>query len=116
MDFVKVSMCLQVPICKPNNIAFVLLDTILALLEASLQTPVLVPVPNCSISRCRWIPLSIAGKEGLLPTQAEGEQDPEPALLDALIQSRHTQIVAEEDGRWLLDYQTYTAHLIRDHR
>ncbi|KAF9272514.1 hypothetical protein BGZ74_005220, partial [Mortierella antarctica] len=34
-----------------------------ALLEACLQTPVLVPVPNCSISRCRWTPLKAGNEE-----------------------------------------------------
>lgn len=28
-----------------------------------------------------------------------------------LIQSADTQTIAGEEGRWLLDYRTYTAHL-----
>ncbi|KAI8606081.1 histidine phosphatase superfamily [Dissophora ornata] len=85
-----------------------------ALLEACLQTPVLVPVPNCSISRCRWTPLSTAGED--VTTRGVNSQETEPALLDALMQSRQTLTIAGEEGRWLLDYQTYTAHLDRDHR
>ncbi|KAG0365088.1 hypothetical protein BGZ54_006874 [Gamsiella multidivaricata] len=89
-----------------------------ALLEACLQMPVLVPVPNCSISRCRWTPSSTMEDEWPLSghTANGTNKDYEPVLLDALMQSRLTQIVAQEEGRWLLDYQTYTAHLDRDLR
>ncbi|KAI1316524.1 hypothetical protein EDD11_009863 [Mortierella claussenii] len=102
-----------------------------ALLEACLQTPTLVPVPNCSISRCRWTPLTITDEE-LSPSfssSSSGSGSDEDdmnslldhhhhksALLDAMMQSRSIQTVLGEEGRWLLDYQTYTAHLDREHR
>ncbi|KAG0028947.1 hypothetical protein BGZ82_008181 [Podila clonocystis] len=75
-----------------------------ALLEACLQTPVLVPVPNCSISRCRWTPLKA------------GNEETTQGLRDVLMRSRVSQTVNQEHGHWLLDYQTYTRHLDRDHR
>ncbi|KAF9105521.1 hypothetical protein BGX27_009580 [Mortierella sp. AM989] len=87
-----------------------------ALLEACLQSPILVPVPNCSISRCQWTPLSTADKEDQLHLNEEDSNEPDLALLDALMQSKNTLTVAGVEGRWLLDYQTYTAHLDRDHR
>ncbi|KAG0020788.1 hypothetical protein BGZ81_009197 [Podila clonocystis] len=75
-----------------------------ALLEACLQTPILVPVPNCSISRCRWTPLKA------------GNEETTQGLRDVLMRSRVSQTVNQEHGHWLLDYQTYTRHLDRDHR
>ncbi|KAG0323964.1 hypothetical protein BG000_002401 [Podila horticola] len=75
-----------------------------ALLEACLQTPVLVPVPNCSISRCRWTPLNA------------GNEETTQGLRDVLMRSKVPQTVNQEHGHWLLDYQTYTRHLDRDHR
>ncbi|KAF9359585.1 hypothetical protein BGX26_012029 [Mortierella sp. AD094] len=81
-----------------------------ALMEACLQFPTLVPVPNCSISRCQWTPLSTSD------VNEEGNSQQEPAMFDVLMQSTHTVTVAGEEGRWLLDYQTYTAHLDRDYR
>ncbi|KAF9175105.1 hypothetical protein BGX21_007734 [Mortierella sp. AD011] len=80
-----------------------------ALMEACLQFPTLVPVPNCSISRCQWTPLSTSNPD-------EDSSQQEPGMFDVLMQSTHTVTVAGEEGRWLLDYQTYTAHLDRDYR
>ncbi|KAF8950915.1 hypothetical protein BGZ52_001081 [Haplosporangium bisporale] len=77
-----------------------------ALLEACLQTPVLVPVPNCSISRCRWTPSKSASEQ----------QEATQGLPDVLMRSKVSQTVNQEHGHWLLDYQTYTRHLDRDHR
>ncbi|KAF9928434.1 hypothetical protein BGZ67_006991 [Mortierella alpina] len=98
-----------------------------ALLEACLQTPILVPVPNCSISRCRWTPTtesSISIQDGVEMKDKEGQRNnssndnnKDSSLIpDVLIQSRHTQTIAQEQGRWLLDYQTHTSHLDRDRR
>ncbi|KAK3820897.1 MAG: hypothetical protein JOS17DRAFT_337990 [Linnemannia elongata] len=73
-----------------------------ALLEACLETPILVPVPNCSISRCRWTRISSA--------------DTTTHNTSVLVQSMRTHSIAGQDGRWLLDYQTHTRHLDRDRR
>ncbi|KAK5829463.1 hypothetical protein F5H01DRAFT_408849 [Linnemannia elongata] len=78
-----------------------------ALLEACLETPILVPVPNCSISRCRWT--SVSSTE--ITTTTEQEHN-----TSVLVQSTSTQTIAGQDGRWLLDYQTHTRHLDRDRR
>ncbi|KAF9332114.1 hypothetical protein BG006_005031 [Podila minutissima] len=75
-----------------------------ALLEACLQTPVLVPVPRCSISRCRWTPLK------------SGNEEATEGLRDVLMRSKVSQTVNQEHGHWLLDFQRYTRHLDRDHR
>ncbi|KAF9199906.1 hypothetical protein BGZ49_009912 [Haplosporangium sp. Z 27] len=85
-----------------------------ALLEACLQSPILVPVPNCSISRCQWTPLLTLNTDDQV--NEEDNDGPKPTMLDALMQSRDIQKIAGEEGRWILDYQTYTAHLDRDHR
>ncbi|KAF9967829.1 hypothetical protein BGZ70_007976 [Mortierella alpina] len=92
-----------------------------ALLEACLQAPVLVPVPNCSISRCRWTPAtesSVSVKDDAGKNDEEGQHSIKDSSLipDVLIQSRQTQTIAQEQGRWLLDYQTHTSHLDRDRR
>ncbi|KAF9429938.1 hypothetical protein BGZ76_001056 [Entomortierella beljakovae] len=84
-----------------------------ALIEACIQTPVLVPVGNCSISRCLWMPIS----ETELETQKSGDNWIASELgTDALVQSKDIVTVAGKKGRWHLDYQTYTAHLNRDER
>ncbi|KAF9412655.1 hypothetical protein BGZ94_000968 [Podila epigama] len=86
-----------------------------ALLEACLQTPILVPVPNCSISRCRWIPLSKTKNDD--DSTAEQEQTHMlPLVPDVFVRSKHSQTLCQEQGHWLLDYQTYTRHLDRDLR
>ncbi|KAF9955638.1 hypothetical protein BGZ72_003558 [Mortierella alpina] len=89
-----------------------------ALLEACLQTPVLVPVPNCSISRCRWTAATETTKTGAAMKDEESQHNDKDSSLipDVLIQSRLTQTIAQEQGRWLLDYQTHTSHLDRDRR
>ncbi|KAF9299268.1 hypothetical protein BGZ88_011483 [Linnemannia elongata] len=78
-----------------------------ALLEACLETPILVPVPNCSISRCRWTSFSSTD----ITTTTGQEHN-----TSVLVQSTSTQTIAGQDGRWLLDYQTHTRHLDRDRR
>ncbi|KAF9105356.1 hypothetical protein BGX29_000129 [Mortierella sp. GBA35] len=85
-----------------------------ALLEACLETPILVPVPNCSISRCRWTLISStdSGLEG----RGYNSIEVEPGLPNVLVQSKRVQTIAGEDGQWLLDYQTHTSHLDRDRR
>ncbi|GJJ70422.1 hypothetical protein EMPS_02771 [Entomortierella parvispora] len=73
-----------------------------ALLEACLQTPILVPVPNCSISRCRWI-------------AEEAQSDVAPSG-EGWMRSKKIQTMSDQRGWWLLDYQTHTRHLARDLR
>ncbi|KAG0264787.1 hypothetical protein BG011_006060 [Mortierella polycephala] len=86
-----------------------------ALLEACLQTPILVPVPNCSITRCRWTPLS--STEETQQSTCDGQSHvQESSLPDVLMQSKKVQTIAQEQGKWLLDYQTHTSHLDRDRR
>lgn len=79
-----------------------------ALLEVCLQRPTLIPIPNCSISRCLWTPVSM-GDEGLLDNDDYISRPNQGSR--TLTQSAHTQIIAGEEGRWFLDYRTYTAHL-----
>ncbi|KAG0044505.1 hypothetical protein BGZ83_010270 [Gryganskiella cystojenkinii] len=73
-----------------------------ALLEACLQTPILVPVPNCSISRCRWI--------------SEEAQAAEAQTGEGWMRSKKSQTMSGQRGWWLLDYQAHTSHLARDLR
>ncbi|KAF9546627.1 hypothetical protein EC957_009550, partial [Mortierella hygrophila] len=64
------------------------------------------PVPNCSISRCRWT--SIYSTDITTVGQEHNTS--------VLVQSTRTHTIAGQDGRWLLDYQTHTRHLDRDRR
>ena len=73
----------------------------LALLEACLQTPILVPVPNCSFSRCRWI---------------ADEAQAEAPTGEGWMRSKKMQTMSDQRGWWLMDYQTHTSHLARDLR
>ncbi|KAG0290250.1 hypothetical protein BGZ96_006298 [Linnemannia gamsii] len=83
-----------------------------ALLEACLETPILVPVPNCSISRCRWTPISSTDDNERSTEQEQGQEH----NINVLVQSMRTHTISGQDGRWLLDYQTHTRHLDRDRR
>ncbi|KAF9148561.1 hypothetical protein BG015_009705 [Linnemannia schmuckeri] len=100
-----------------------------ALLEGCLETPILVPVPNCSISRCRWTPISssdiimqeygttINNNNNNNNNSSSSNGDTSSGLLPSvLVQSTRTHTIAGQDGRWLLDYQTHTRHLDRDRR
>ncbi|KAK3838828.1 MAG: hypothetical protein J3R72DRAFT_448411 [Linnemannia gamsii] len=87
-----------------------------ALLEACLETPILVPVPNCSISRCRWTLISSTDSSQEHTTNDNDKDSAASGLPNVLVQSMRTHTIAGEDGRWLLDYQTHTSHLDRDRR